>query len=235
MTHHQNLPRLSTTEIHKSHPLYLHYASLHRDIKNAINQYASGKVLDIGCGNKPYEKEFLNRTTGYIGCDIVQSSLQKVDIICDAKAIPFPSEEFDTIFCTQAIEHIAEHQLVLNEAYRLLKNSGRIILSVPFYWPLHETPNDYFRFTKYGLIHLLQQTGFTIENIIENGGSWAVSGQSIIHSLMDDSSKHFILRTMRFIFFRLQLIRLHNSFFSWLDKVDFNRNMPMNYIVIGSK
>lgn len=233
--HQQNLPRLSTTETSKSDPFYLHYHSLHRDIKNVISQYVSGKVLDIGCGNKPYEKDFLNRTTEYIGCDIVQSSLQKVDIICDAKKIPLPSEQFDTIFCTQTIEHIAEHQLVLDEAYRLLKKEGKIILSVPFYWPLHEIPNDYFRFTKYGLVHLLQQSDFAIIEVIENGGSWAVTGQSIIHSLMDDTSRHFLLRLMRFIFFRMKLIRLHNSIFSWLDKVDFNRNMPMNYIVVAKK
>ena len=231
----ENLPRLSTTQISKSDPFYLHYLSLHRDVKNIIKQHASGKVLDIGCGNKPYEKDFLGRIEEYIGCDIVQSSLQKVDVICNAKRIPLPSEEFDTIFCIQTIEHIDGHQEVLNEASRLLKKDGKIILSAPFYWPLHEVPDDYFRFTKYGLAYLLRQSGFTVIDIIENGGSWAVAGQSIIHSLMEDTSRHFILRMLRFIFFRLKWIRFHNSLFSRLDKVDFNRNMPMNYLVVAKK
>jgi SAM-dependent methyltransferase len=231
----ENLARLSTTEISKSDSFYLHYLSLHHDIKNIIGQYASGRVLDIGCGNKPYEKEFVGKVEEYIGCDIVQSSLQKVDIICDAKSIPLVSEQFDTVFCIQTIEHIDKHQDVLNEASRLLKKGGNMIVSAPFYWPLHEVPDDYFRFTRYGLAYLLQQSGFTIVEIIENGGSWAVTGQSFIHSLIDDSSKHFFLRVMRFIFFRLKWIRIHNSIFSWLDKVDFNRNMPMNYLVVAKK
>jgi len=230
-----NFQRLDNTRLSKLDLNYLHYLSLHKDVKEAIHKYANGKVLDIGCGNKPYKKEFEERVSQYIGCDIEQSSLEQVDIICDAMDIPLPSDEFDTIFSTQVLEHVAEHQLVLNEAYRLLKAGGKIIISVPFYWPPHEEPYDYFRFTKYGLQHILEKAGFIIVEVKENGGSWATTGQSIIHSTMNSTSKNFLLRVWRLFFFRLKLYRLHNSFFAWLDRVDFNAGMTMNYVVIAKK
>ena len=233
--HEKNLQRLSDTNNHKSSRNYLHYLSLHKDVKKAITEYASGKVLDIGCGNKPYEKEFQQKANEYVGCDIVQSSLQKVDVICDATNLPFLSGEFDTVFSIQTIEHIAEHQQMLNEAHRVLKSGGYFIISGPFYWPLHEAPHDYFRFTRYGFSHILNKSGFRVEKIIENGGSWATSGQAFIHSMMNGQSRNFFVRLLRFIFFRLNFIKIHNSIYAWLDRIDYNNVMPMNYIVIARK
>lgn len=94
-----NLPRLSNyKKINKFHLDYLVYYYLIRDIEYAINRYAKGNVLDIGCGNKPYEQAFKGKISNYTGCDIIQSDLNKVDIICDATKIPLPSESFHTYF-----------------------------------------------------------------------------------------------------------------------------------------
>lgn len=230
-----DFPRLNTTRLETSDVNFLHYTSLHDDVKKAIEQYATGKVLDIGCGNKPYEDFFKGKVTDYIGCDIEQADLEKVDVICDATNIPLPSNEFDTVFSTQVIEHIADHQQVLREAYRLLKPGGRIIVSGPLYWPPHDVPHDFFRFTKYGFSYILNKAGFTIETIIENGGSWATSGQSLVHSMMSSKSKHVLMRALRFLYFRMKLLRIHNRLFAWLDKIDSNTDMTMNYVVVAKK
>jgi len=233
--HIKDLPRISNADVKKTNFNYLHYKSLNSDLKTFIKEYANGHLVDIGCGNKPFEKEILENCTKYTGCDIVQSSLQKVDLICDATCIPLPSKEYDTVFCTQTIEHIADHQQVINEAFRLLKSEGILILSGPLYWPLHEEPNDYFRFTKYGYEHILKKTGFSIIIIKENGGMWATSGQSLIHSLINSKSQVIFLRIWRFLFFKCKLFRIHNSFFSWLDKIDYNPVNTMNYVVVAKK
>lgn len=70
------------------------------------------------------------------------------------------------------MEHLCEPQSFLNEAYRILKPNGSIILQVPFMWKVHEAPYDYFRFTKFGLKHLFQRAGFRDIQVIEQSGFW---------------------------------------------------------------
>lgn len=221
--------------ISKSDFYYLVYVPLIRDLEKAIGKYARGKVIDIGCGNKPYEKLFERKITEYIGCDIMQSDLQKVDVLCKANSIPLADDSFDTVFSTQTIEHVEDHQGLVNEAYRLVKPGGFFIVSGPMYWHLHEEPYDFFRFTKYGFKYLFEKSGFEIVELNSNGGMWATTGQSMIHSFSHSKSKNFFIHASRFLFHRLQLYRLINSFFSWLDKVDYNPVNTMNYVVIGKK
>ncbi len=214
---------------------YLVYAPLIRDLKSSIKQYATGKVIDIGCGNKPYEKIFQGITDEYVGCDIVQSSLQKVDVLCPANNIPLPDNSFDTAFSTQTIEHVEDHQGLVNEAFRLVKPGGHFIVSGPMYWHLHEEPYDFFRFTKYGFKYVLEKAGFEVVEINPNGGAWSVAGQAIIHSFRYSKSKNLFIRLNRAFFFKLRIYWMVNAFFSWLDRKDYNPVNTMNYVVIGTK
>lgn len=230
-----NIQRLTNINLTKSNHYYLHYKSFQRDLLDAINKYAKGSVLDIGCGNKPYEIAFENKINKYVGCDIIQSHLQKVDILCEANNIPLESSTFDTLFSTQTIEHVEDHQGLVNEAYRLLKPGGYFILAGPFVWPLHEEPYDFFRFTKYGFKYILEKAGFEIVEITANGGMWSTSGLSLIHSFSHSKSKSIFMRISRFLFFKLKLIWLINSFFSWLDRIDYNPVNTMNYVIVARK
>ena len=143
--------------ISKSDFHYLVYKPLIRDLESAIGKYATGRVIDIGCGNKPYEKMFKEKITEYVGCDIIQSDLNKVDVLCMANEIPLPDNSFDTAFSTQTIEHVEDHQGLVNEAYRLIKPGGYFIVSGPLYWYLHEEPYDFLRFTKYGFKYIFEK------------------------------------------------------------------------------
>lgn len=221
--------------INKFNLYYLVYYYLTRDIKYSVGKYAKGELIDIGCGNKPYEKVFEGRITKYTGCDIIQSDLKKVDILCDATNIPLPSGSFDTAFSTQAIEHVANHQGVVNEAYRLLKPGSYFILSGPMCWPLHEEPYDYFRFTVHGFEYILKTAGFEITAVLPNGGMWAATGQTIINTFVNSKSKFFLLRIWRFIFFKLRAYWFINLIYKWLDKTDYNPINTLNYVIVARK
>jgi len=116
-----------------------------------IRKHQSRKLtLDIGCFNSPYTKYFPNR----IGLDIQAG--QSVDVVADAHQLPFKSEKFDNILCTEVLEHLHSPYLAIAEMKRVLKSGGKLILSTRFIFPLHDVPNDYYRYTKYGLKYLFK-------------------------------------------------------------------------------
>lgn len=231
----ENLKRLNNLEISKSNKCFLHYEPYHKSLFYSIKKYAKGDVLDIGCGNKPYENMFHGIINKYIGCDIIQSDLNKVDIISFANNIPLEDESFETIISTQTIEHVEDHQGLVNEAYRILKKDGYFIVSGPLYWHLHEEPYDFFRFTKYGYRYILEKAGFKVIEINSNGGAWATAGQALVHAIYFSNATSFFAKKLKRAFYRLKGIYLINSLFYWLDRKDYNDVNTMNYVVVCHK
>jgi SAM-dependent methyltransferase len=219
----ENLERFKGKVVKKYDSEFLFYSNFLKPLKEAIDNYGIGDILDIGCGNKPYLQYFTNQTGKYIGCDVVQSSLGTVDVLCEATKIPLPNSEFDTVISTQVIEHVSEPQQMIHEAYRLLKPNGYLIISSNMYWPLHEEPYDFFRFTKHGFRHILETAGFEVVSILPNGGKWAVFGQVFFQTIP------WWLVMPKFVkwFF--------NSLFNFLDKRFFDDRSTINYVVVGRK
>ncbi len=224
------------TSVNRKDLYYLVYIPLFKALKHAIEKYAQGNLLDIGCGNKPYEKMFAGKIEKYTGCDIIQSSENKVDVLCPATKIPLDAGTLDTVFSTQTIEHVEDHQGLVNEAWRLLKPGGHFIVSGPLYWHLHEEPYDFFRFTKHGFTYILNKAGFDVVEILPNGGTWATTGQAVIHSFsFDNKDSSRFIKYMKKLFFKLHMHVLTNRIFAWLDKKDYNPINTMNYVIVGKK
>lgn len=222
MDREQNLVRFTGEDVKKYNPEYLFYVNFLKPLRESIQRYGKGSVLDLGCGNKPYQKWFTG-IESYTGCDVVQSSQNCVDILCEATAVPVAEATYDTVISTQVIEHVAEPHQMVAEAYRLLKPGGHLIISSNMYWPLHEEPYDFFRFTKYGFKHMLEKAGFTVVDIIPNGGKWAVFGQVFFKTIP------WWLVMPKFVKYLL------NSLFMWLDRKYFDDRSTINYVVIGKK
>ena len=218
----ENIGRLKNYKTDVNDKWFLHHRSLFVDLEEAAS-HAHGKLLDIGCGNKPYKHIFENRIAEYIGCDVVQSSERCVDIICQADSIPIKNNAIDTILCTQVLEHVADHRGLLRETFRLLQKGGVLILSCPMYWPLHEEPYDFFRFTEHGLRYLLESAGFVIHKIKCNGGKWALCGQVIIHTI--DNTR----------LYNPFLVKMINHFFAYMDDRRQSYTNPMNYVLVAYK
>ncbi|WP_443938126.1 class I SAM-dependent methyltransferase [Pedobacter sp. MW01-1-1] len=232
-----HLERLIIPEAKLDHLWYLHYKPYHEDLFNAFKLYASGNLLDIGCGNKPYQEVLNSYVSHYLGCDIIQSSQEVVDILCYANQIPLNDCSFDTVISTQTIEHVEDHQGLVNEAYRLLRSEGFFILSGPMYWPLHEEPYDFFRFTKHGFTFILEKAGFEVVKIYSNGGKWSVAGQAFLHALYPqiNSIKGFKGKSIRFIFKVIGGIKSVNRLFQYLDNIYRDDSNTMNYVFVAKK
>lgn len=235
-TREENIQRLKFFKAGINDPNYLIYKNLFADLENAISRFAAGNVLDIGCGNKPYESLFKN-ITKYVGCDIVQSSDKKVDVICPATEIPLEDGTFQTVFSSQVLEHVADHQKMLNEASRILKKGGMIILSAPMVWEHHEMPYDFFRFTRYGMKYIFEKAGFEIVEIKANGGKWAMLGQMTQNIILSSTQRRKgifrkLFRLMHLAFMKL----LINLFYSTLEKLDKDDQFfTTNFVVVAKK
>jgi SAM-dependent methyltransferase len=110
-------------------------------------------VLDVGCGDKPYQTWF-GKVSEYVGIDVVAGS--EVDVVVTQdEQWPVPDQHYDVVLSTQVIEHADNLELALTQMSRALKTGGAIILSFPFLYNVHGAPHDYRRFTHHGAAKLL--------------------------------------------------------------------------------
>lgn len=122
-----------------------------------------GRLLDVGCGRKPYRKLF--RVGEYVGLEIdtpENRANKQADFFYDGKEFPFRSLEFDGVVCNQVIEHIFAPEQFLGEISRTLNDGGLLLLTAPFVWDEHEQPWDYARYSSFGLQSLLERNGFEV-------------------------------------------------------------------------
>ncbi len=143
-------------------------------IRDRASQYFSGKMLEIGCGTKIkglLVGDFIDEHIGLDHEDCPHDK-SKIDLIGTAYQIPVENDLYDCVLSTAVLEHLEEPQLAIDEAFRVLKPGGSAIYTMPLFWHLHEEPRDFFRYTKHGLRHLFEKTGFEIEEITPMSGYW---------------------------------------------------------------
>lgn len=123
----------------------------------------TGAVLDVGCGRKPYRARVA--ATRYVGVDVETEATRAygdVDVFYDGRTLPFATASFDGVLCSQVLEHVFTPEEFLCEIARVLRPGGRLVLAVPFAWDEHEQPNDFARYSSFGLRALLERTGFNV-------------------------------------------------------------------------
>jgi SAM-dependent methyltransferase len=91
--------------------------------------------------------------------------------VCDAvRGLPFADNSVDTIFCCSVLEHVTDPPAAMAEFARVLRPNGRVILSIPFMYFLHGAPNDFFRFTRFGVELMARRSGLSVETVTTSGG-----------------------------------------------------------------
>lgn len=143
-------------------PFYFARKGLYENI-SALAVNVSGETLDVGCGQKPYEQLF--KSSHYIGLEIDtpdNRKAKKADYFYDGTRFPFPDQGFDCVVTNQVFEHVFNPASFLKEIYRVLKPDGMLLLTAPFVWDEHEQPNDFARYSSFGLNSLLKNHGFAV-------------------------------------------------------------------------
>jgi len=167
------------------------------NLSEVIPKYAKGRLLDIGCSDKPYEALTRSVVIEHVGIDHANSqhSLLKADIIADAYKTTLENLSFDTVLSTSVLEHLERPYDALNEIYRILNYGGYLILTCPLFWHIHEEPRDFFRYTGYGLRFILEKAGFEIIEIRPLSGFVVTFAQEFVYFL-NLFKKHRVLSHM---------------------------------------
>lgn len=177
------------------HFQWLAVRDLHRDLREVLGG-VRGVLLDFGCGMQPYRR-FLAPSVSYVGADIEARPGVEAVTIEPGGPMPFASDRFDAVLCTQVFEHVADLDPVVAEIARVLKPGGRLILSVPFIFQLHGRPHDYRRLSEYGVRQVL--AGFEVEEVRLQGAVGSSLAVLLLNWLDNQASASVLLGVARFV------------------------------------
>jgi SAM-dependent methyltransferase len=215
------LARRENSVLSRSYLVYRALWPLIADGANTATALCGGSapplVIDLGCGQKPYADLFGDAR--YVGLNYGTDAASP-DVVGDAQQLPFKSGCADIVFSTQVIEHVPYPDRLVSEAYRVLRPKGVLLIIGPFYWPLHEEPYDFFRFTRHGFRHLLASAGFEVMSIRSDAGAVTQAAVSLIECLP---------RSLLF------LVPFINVVTPLMQRLSRNEKSTLNYVVLGRK
>ncbi len=114
------------------------------------------RVLDVGCGVKPYAPWF-DFVASYVGVDIVEN--QYADLQGAVEALPVEDGSFDLVLCLQVLEHCDDPAQAVRELRRVTAPGGRVLASTHGVQVYHPSPDDLWRWTHAGLARLFERNG----------------------------------------------------------------------------
>lgn len=225
-------------------PLFLaRYYNL-KCVREAVDKYKfKRKVLDVGCGDKPY-KYLFKYGTDYKGIDFKKHSTNNCFPNSELPdyyfpkdysktfRIPFKNDQFNHAVTFQVLEHHQNPEKMFAELFRIVKKGGYVLITIPFIEGIHGEPDDYQRFTKYGLMVRVKKYGEII-TIKEQGSIFSVISTFFGESLIRFTGKskiHYIVGMLMFPPFLL-----YSYFALFLDQIFRSDHIFINYLILIKK
>jgi SAM-dependent methyltransferase len=215
-------------------PFYFARKGLYEAIKSYAHNI-QGKILDVGCGNKPYKHLF--NVSSYIGLDYDKDGTNKnpdADFIYDGTIFPFENEVYDSLICNEVLEHVFNPDQFISEINRVLKLGGTLLITVPFVWDEHDQPYDYARYSSFGLKHILEKHGFEIMMHKKSMNDIRVIFQLIntyIHKIFLKNNNHYIEIILTMLL--CSPFNILGSFLGWI--LPKNNDLYLDNIVLAKK
>lgn len=192
----------------------------------------NSKVLDAGAGPCPYKSFFSH--TKYESTDFTDP-YKILDFVCNLEKIPKNESYYDAVISTEVLEHVENPEKVIKEFYRILKTDGKLFLTTPQQFMIHQAPYNFFYFTKYGLESLLKKAGFKKLKISPMGGYFSALADMIkFNGLLNNKTPKIISYPLKIIGFPFTQI-IFPLILSSLDFLDRNKEWTMGYTVEAVK
>lgn len=195
---------------------------------------AGNRVLDAGAGECRFRPHF--RHARYFAIDHTKGDpnwdYSRLDVVGTLEALPFANQVFDGVMNIVVLEHVERPDSALKEIARVLKPRGRLFLVAPFSWELHQVPEDYFRFTEYGLRSLLARAGLEVQSLKPIGGYFWLMGRRSFNFLRFWQSGWRVILLPLFVPIFGLLLPLLNYY---LDGLDREKAFTLGYVVLAEK
>jgi len=205
------------------------YWQIDRFVINLAKKYdQKGKrLLDVGAGECKYKKHFKNLV--YKSQDVKQNTYKTIDYVGEVKG------KYDYILCTQVLEHLRQPEAAFKDFKRLLKPGGKLFLTTNFIYQIHMEPDDYWRFTEYGLKYLGKTVGFKIEKLEQQGGIFQVLAYLLITLPLRIGLEKWRWSYWLYIILFSPLIMVVNLASVGLDQIFKTKSLAINYGVVYKK
>ncbi len=214
--------------------MFLSSASYSRDIilEKVLAKYAHGKLIDLGCGDMPFKELIQSKTIQYDTLDIDKTN-SEIKFIADIQDMNMIDQSsYDCALALSVLEHVQNPFLAISEISRILKKSGILILSAPCIMHIHDSPKDFFRYTNYGILSLLNSASLNMIEIEPTGGFFSYVGH-LISSILICLFWHIPIMK-RFVYFINKYVIVKS--FYLLDKVfDKEKVFAIGYVCVAKK
>lgn len=186
-----------------------------------------GSVLDLGGSRQADYLKLIHGASSIKSANL--SDNLEIDYRFDFE-MPFPLENnlFEGIVCLNVLEHIYNYRNVIKESFRILKEGGQLAGAVPFLYPVHLSPSDYHRYTKFALERVFKEAGFKEIKIKELGGGVFSVLYQLKFGLFHFNFVRKIMLAIYPLFDKLITLIKPESFLS-------SKYMPLGYFFVAKK
>jgi SAM-dependent methyltransferase len=157
-------------------------AWLRAEAERAAADLGRYRVLDVGCGYRPYEPFFAPHASEYVGVDMDNPA---ADLQGTVEALPVPDHSFELVLCTQVLEHTSDPALAVRELARVVAPGGRVLASTHGTAVYHPAPNDFWRWTHTGLERLFTSNGHWSSVTVRPGAGTAACVAMLVATYVD--------------------------------------------------
>lgn len=181
-----------------------------------------GSILDLGGDTRSDYRALIKGAHTFTTVNLDDKT--KPDISHDLEQpLPVADASYDHVLLINVLEHIFNYRQLLAEAVRVVKPGGTVVIVVPFLFPIHPSPNDYWRFTAETLRKECALVGLTVEKLTPLG-----SGVFAARYLLLDRLMPALLRACTFWFDR-HVITARDALFTRLARALGKKYDPSDY------
>ena len=199
-----------------------------KEVYNAIRRIPlRGNVLDLGGSRKSGYHELLPEVEKFVVVNLDPETEPEYRFNLE-QTFPLEEGSYDGILCMNILEHIYNYRGFLSECHRVSKNTGTLVIAVPFLVQVHPSPHDYFRYTDETLLRLLTETGFRDIFITPVGSGVGLAFAQISYNVLRYRPLRSLGEWMGRLFDRVMALIRKESFLS-------GKYYPLGYVIIARK